>query len=213
MSEEEFFKIEKQLGISKVDDKQLKFARVFSSLFTLLFISTGLIYNCEVSERANERAKRVLLLASLRSSDRSLTNENVQKVVNPAFSDFFTTLYFGLCTLTTVGFGDIVPVTFEGRIVVCASILVGIGVIPLQVGDLAASFLESEKKDIVEEVIEAEKSLGRFGGGGGGLDEKTMVSGSVEELMREVETLELENKWMRNKIEDLERGSSREREK
>ena len=106
LQEDEFFKIEELLKI-EASIVQLKFARVFSSLFTLLFISTGLIYSCE-------------------------------HTVNPAFSDFFTTLYFGLCTLTTVGFGDIVPITFEGRLVVCASILVGIGVIPLQVGELVS---------------------------------------------------------------------------
>ena len=46
---EEFFKIEQKLGIEQVDLRQLQFARVFSSLFTLLFISKGLIYECEVS--------------------------------------------------------------------------------------------------------------------------------------------------------------------
>ena len=38
--------------------------------------------------------------------------------------------YFGLTTLTTVGFGDITPITFQGRLVVMGSILVGIAVIP-----------------------------------------------------------------------------------
>ena len=34
-----------------------------------------------------------------------------EKTVNVAFSDFFAALYFGLTTLTTVGFGDIYPIT------------------------------------------------------------------------------------------------------
>jgi voltage-gated potassium channel len=53
--------------------------------------------------------------------------------VNPQIPDYFTALYFGLTTLTTVGFGDITPITTEGRFVVIASILVGVVVIPVSV--------------------------------------------------------------------------------
>ena len=35
---------------------------------------------------------------------------------NPSFPNFFVALYFVLTTLTTVGFGDIVPITTEGRL-------------------------------------------------------------------------------------------------
>jgi voltage-gated potassium channel len=63
--------------------------------------------------------------------------------VNDAIPDFFTALYFGLTTLTTVGFGDIVPVTFAGRVIVSGSVLVGIGVIPLQLTTLAETLLRS----------------------------------------------------------------------
>jgi voltage-gated potassium channel len=55
---------------------------------------------------------------------------------NPLFTDYFTALYFGLTTLTTVGFGDITPVTFQGRIVVMASILAGVIVVPAQAASL-----------------------------------------------------------------------------
>ena len=57
--------------------------------------------------------------------------------VNPQFPDFFTALYFGLTTLTTVGFGDITPITTSGRLVVAASILAGGAVIPFQLSRLA----------------------------------------------------------------------------
>ena len=113
-----FAKLELALGLppSKLKLSQLQFARVFSSLGTLLYIATGLIYDAE-------------------------------HVANPQIPDFFTALYFGLCTLTTVGFGDITPVTFNGRLVVCASILVGIGVIPLQLTELAESLLKGEEDE------------------------------------------------------------------
>lgn len=89
---------------------QLELARVVSSIFTLLFIATGLIYNAEHE-------------------------------VNPQIPDYFTALYFGLTTLTTVGFGDITPITVEGRLIVCLSILAGVAVVPAQLSSLADALL------------------------------------------------------------------------
>ena len=62
--------------------------------------------------------------------------------VNPMIPDYFTALYFGLTTLTTVGFGDITPVTLSGRLVVMGSILVGVAVIPAQAAELVEALLD-----------------------------------------------------------------------
>jgi len=74
-----------------------------------------------------------------------------EKNVNPEFSDFFATLYFGLTTLTTVGFGDIVPVTPAGRAVVGLSILFGITIIPVQLSALANAIINDSKLDFAVE--------------------------------------------------------------
>ena len=66
--------------------------------------------------------------------------------VNSAIPDYFTSLYFGLTTLTTVGFGDISPVTSQGRFVVSASILAGVAIIPAQAAKLVDIFIESGKQ-------------------------------------------------------------------
>lgn len=52
---------------------------------------------------------------------------------------------FGLTTLTTVGLGDITPVTPQGRLVVCGSILFGVAIIPVQTAKLVDIFVESQK--------------------------------------------------------------------
>ena len=61
---------------------------------------------------------------------------------NAQISDFFDALYFGLTTLTTVGFGDITPVTPVGRLIVSASTVVGIALVPLQLTGLAETLLK-----------------------------------------------------------------------
>ena len=78
-----------------------------------------------------------------------------EKVANPQFSDFFTALYFGLTTLTTVGFGDITPVTFQGRLIVCLSILVGATIIPFQLAELGEALL-APKRDAAAAESETE---------------------------------------------------------
>lgn len=69
----------------------------------------------------------------------------VEHVVNPKISNYFTALYFGLCTLTTVGFGDIYPVTAAGRLVVSLSILAGVVIIPAQGASLVEALLQQSR--------------------------------------------------------------------
>ena len=115
--ENTYMNFEMALGMRKTDVRpyQLQLARVIISIFTLVSVSTGLIYTAEHE-------------------------------VNPQIPDYFTALYFGLTTLTTVGFGDITPVTFYGRLVVGGSILAGVAIIPAQAASLAEAYLDFQKE-------------------------------------------------------------------
>lgn len=58
------------------------------------------------------------------------------------FDDFFDALYWATCTLTTVGYGDIYPISSIGRIVSMVSAMVGIAIIALPSGIVTAGYLE-----------------------------------------------------------------------
>ena len=58
------------------------------------------------------------------------------------FHDFFDALYWTTVTLTTVGYGDLCPVTDIGRCVSMLSSLFGVAVIALPSGVITASYLE-----------------------------------------------------------------------
>ena len=98
----------------------LRVARVVSSVLTLLFVSTGLVYEAEYRD-------------------------------NPAMPTFFDALYFGLTTLTTVGYGDITPVTLAGRLVVCGSIVAGVAIVPVQLAELGEALLAPTGDSWLEE--------------------------------------------------------------
>src|SRR6478736_1953406 len=60
--------------------------------------------------------------------------------VNPEFATFGDSLWWAIVTLTTVGYGDIVPVTTTGRIAAIMIMLTGVSVLGLLAGTLASFF-------------------------------------------------------------------------
>jgi voltage-gated potassium channel len=84
----------------------------------------------------------------------------VEHTVNPQIDNYFTALYFGLTTLTTVGFGDITPVTWQGKLVVSLSIMAGVTVIPAQGAALIDALLERQQE---KELREAKASINATG--------------------------------------------------
>jgi len=82
------------------------FGRILFTLFAIIFVYSGLIYQ-------------------------------VEHPVNPkVFDTFFDAVYFSVVTMTTVGFGDVTPISEGGRLMTVLMILTGIGLIPWQLGDL-----------------------------------------------------------------------------
>lgn len=59
----------------------------------------------------------------------------------PTFSSFLEALYWATVTLTTVGYGDVTPVTNIGRIICMFSSLFGVIIIALPSGIITASYL------------------------------------------------------------------------
>ncbi|MBD2775317.1 ion transporter [Iningainema tapete] len=87
-------------------DDGLILTRIIFTLFAIIFIYSGLIYQ-------------------------------VEHPVNPqVFGTFLDAFYFSIVTMTTVGFGDVTPISELGRLLTVLMILTGIALIPWQVGDL-----------------------------------------------------------------------------
>ena len=58
------------------------------------------------------------------------------------FNDFFDAVYWATVSLTTVGYGDIYPVSSAGRIITMLSSLFGIAVIALPAGIITAGYMD-----------------------------------------------------------------------
>lgn len=62
------------------------------------------------------------------------------------FDDFFDAVYWATVSLTTVGYGDIYPVTTIGRIITMVSSVFGIAIIALPSGIITAGLMEEINK-------------------------------------------------------------------
>ena len=107
-----FWKIEKKLLPIGTEDS-IVFVRIFLTLFTLIFVYAGLIY--QVEHQIN--------------SDR---------LVN-----FFDAFYFVVVTMTTVGYGDVTPLSQAGRMMTVLMIFTGVLFIPWQLSELIGQVVKS----------------------------------------------------------------------
>ncbi len=57
-------------------------------------------------------------------------------------------IWWAITTVTTVGYGDSIPISALGKIVASITTLLGIGVIAVPIGIIAAGFTESLSKKI-----------------------------------------------------------------
>ena len=107
-----FWKIEKRLLPIATEDSVV-FVRIFLTLFTLIFVYAGLIY--QVEHQIN--------------SDR---------LVN-----FFDAFYFVVVTMTTVGYGDVTPLSQAGRFMTVLMIFTGVLFIPWQLSELIGQVVKT----------------------------------------------------------------------
>ncbi|MBO4836254.1 MAG: ion transporter [Clostridia bacterium] len=64
-----------------------------------------------------------------------------------SFETFFDAVYWATVSLTTVGYGDIYPVSVLGRIVAMVSSMMGIAIVALPAGILTAGYMDELHRD------------------------------------------------------------------
>ena len=126
----------------------IRIIRVLRVFRFLRFTADPVFFFGSISTRLLKvvRLMFTILLIFFISSGLFWFAENIQ---NPKVHHFDDAFYFSVVTLTTVGFGDITPVSAWGRWVTVLMILSGIILIPWQVGLIVKEwFLMKAKKDV-----------------------------------------------------------------
>lgn len=64
-----------------------------------------------------------------------------------AFSSVFESLWWAIVTLTTVGYGDSIPVTTGGKIFTSLVVLVGVGIVAIPAGLFASALTQAREEE------------------------------------------------------------------
>lgn len=70
----------------------------------------------------------------------------VEGTVNPGFSDIPSSMYWAIVTLTTVGYGDITPITPFGQFLSAAVMMLGYAIIAVPTGIVSAEMVSQRNK-------------------------------------------------------------------
>jgi len=87
-----------------------------------------------------DRLGRVALVAGSVMVAGAVAAYYAEHPVNPEFATFGDSLWWAIVTMTTVGYGDIVPETTTGRIAAVMIMITGVAVLGLLAGSLASFF-------------------------------------------------------------------------
>lgn len=112
-------------------------------VFKVLHYSKSFVYVSNVFRKEKDMLLSVLLIAVAYIFISAL----VMFTIEPKLPDFFAALYWATTALTTVGYGDVYPVTQIGRAISMLSSVFGIAVIALPAGIITSGFMEELNKD------------------------------------------------------------------
>ena len=123
----------------------LRLLRVFRLVRVLKFgryhASLGLLGRVLVLRRAELTISLALVLALVVIA--STLMYAVEHDAQPkAFGSIPSSMWWGVVTLTTVGYGDVYPITTAGRFIAAISVILGLGLFALPAGILASGFSE-----------------------------------------------------------------------
>jgi len=112
------------------------------------------------------------------------------------FGSILKSIWWAVVTMTTVGYGDVVPITGLGKLVSTFIMLIGIGLVALPAGMLAARFGEELRERRNKLNLQIEKALSD-----GHLDQQ-----ELKELHNLAEKLDIDGKALRQSIKQIKKG-------
>ena len=123
--------------------RALRVLRVFKGLrYSRNFLIIGNVIK-------NSR-KSLIAVASLAAIYILISALIIFNVEPDSFDTFFDAIYWATVSLTTVGYGDIYPVSVMGRSITMISSILGIAIVALPAGIITAGYMSEIQKEDIE---------------------------------------------------------------
>lgn len=121
--------------------KLFRLSRIFRAVKLLRYSR-----NLELFRSVLKKQKKSLITVCYLAGEYILLSALIIFCVEPeSFDTFFDAIYWAVVTLTTVGYGDIYPVSYIGRVISMISSFIGIAIVALPTGIITVGFMEELK--------------------------------------------------------------------
>lgn len=134
------------LGLFNVDLRSLRALRLFRILRIVKIGRYATSLN-QMQRVLSNKKEELVLTSILIVLLLIITSTLLYYVENPAQPELFAsiphTMWWAIATLTTVGYGDVYPVTLAGRLLAGVTALLGVGLVALPAGILGSGFVEA----------------------------------------------------------------------
>ena len=144
--------------------RELRILRVFVlfRVFKLLRYSQNITHFFQVLASKKSELFTLLLLVAFTILVSGISLYVFEEHANKNIHNLFDAFYWSLVTISTVGYGDITPVTHEGRIITMVIILSGVGLISFATSIIVSAFSERLQEMRYERIVYSVKKTPRL---------------------------------------------------
>ena len=139
--------------------KMLRVLRMFRAMRVLrVFKFVRYSKNIQIILNVIKKSKKPLLTVGVLALGYVYISALVIFNVEPdTFENIYDAIYWAVVSLTTVGYGDIYPVSWIGRAIAMCSSILGIAVVALPAGIITAGYMTEINKEELPEDIEKQE--------------------------------------------------------
>ncbi len=144
--------------------REVRILRVFVlfRVFKLLRYSQNIAHFLQVLASKKVELFTLLMLVAFVILISGISLYVFEERTNPNINTLFDAFYWSLVTISTVGYGDITPITTEGRGITIVIILTGIGLISFATSIIVSAFSERLEEVRKNRIFHAIKNLDEF---------------------------------------------------
>lgn len=147
------------LGVDLRFIRILRLARILRALKLTRYSNALRIVSRVLKSKSDELLATVLIASVLLVVSATLVYYLERDAQPDKFPDIISSIWWAMATLTTIGYGDVFPITIGGKILSCIIAILGIGVVALPAGIISSGFLDEIKNEKEAAKAESEPAM------------------------------------------------------